>query len=124
MTHWEVKQVHPQRIITMKNLPVLIALTALAALVLLAVVSSVMASVPFVPVATYIVSAACPLGLVGMFIGDYTRRAPQVDLSPEEVRETRFAPGHRETREVAPVVPMDVLSTMGIRNDPATLTYS
>lgn len=98
----------------MKSIPAYIALTALAALVLLAVVSSVVTSVPFVMPATYIVSAACSLGLVGLFLGDYARRAPQLNLAPEKVREVRV---------VAPVVPRDLLSTMGIRNDPATLSY-
>ena len=108
----------------MKSLPALIALTALVALALLAVVSSVIASVPFVLPATYIVSAACSLGLVGLFIGDYSNRTPQLDLSPEKVRQAQLAPAHREVREVAPLVPRDLLSTMGLRRDPATLTYS
>jgi hypothetical protein len=115
MTLCLVNPVHPQRFVTMKNLPAYIALTALAALVLLAVVSSVTISVPFLPIAAYIVSSACSLGLVGLFIGDYTRRGPQLDLSPAK------APA---VREVAPVVPRDLLSTMGIRPDPATLSYS
>jgi hypothetical protein len=108
----------------MKNLPALIALTALAALVLLAVVSSVVDSVPFVLPATYIVSAACSLGLVGLFIGDYANRSPQLDLSPKKVQQAHFQPDPQEAREVAPLVPQDVLSTLGIRNDPATLSYS
>ena len=108
----------------MKNLPVLIALTALAALVLLAVVSSVVDSVPFVLPATYIVSAACSLGLVGLFIGDYANRSPQLNLSPEQVQQARARPDPQEASEVVPLVPGDVLSTLGIRNDPATLSYS
>lgn len=108
----------------MKNLPAFISLTALAALVLLAVVSFVVDSVPFALPATCIVSAACSLGLVGLFIGDYSNRAPQLYLSPEKVRQTHFEPARREAREVAPVVPLDVLSTLGIRNDPVTLSYS
>ena len=108
----------------MKNLPAYIALTALAALVLLAVVSSVVASVPFVLPAAYIVSAACSLGLVGLFLGDYAHRTPQLDLSPEKVRQTHFEPELSEAREVAPLVPRDLLSTLGIRNDPETLSYT
>jgi len=108
----------------MKNLNALIALTALAALVLLAVVSSVVDSVPFVLPATYIVSAACSLGLVGLFIGDYANRSPQLNLSPEKVQQAHFQPDPQATREVVPLVPVDVLSTLGIRNDPATLSYS
>jgi hypothetical protein len=105
----------------MKSLPALIALTALAAIVLLAVVSSVVASVPFMPIAAYIVSGSCSMGLVGMFLNDYTRRTPQIDLSPEKVCQPRNQPSQREARAMAPGA---VWSTMGIRNDPATLSYS
>jgi len=74
--------------------------------------------------ATYIVSAACSFGLVGLFIGDYTHRSPQLDLSPEKVPQAHFQPASPEVREVVPAAPRDVLSTLGIRNDPATLSYS
>ncbi len=108
----------------MKNLPAYISLTALAALVLLAVVSFVVDSIPFVLPATYIVCAACSLGLAGLFIGDYSNRTPQLDLSPEKVRQAQLEPAYQEAREVAPLVPRDLLSTMGLRNDPETLSYT
>ena len=108
----------------MKNLPAYIALTALAAPALLAVVSFVVASVPFVLPATYIVSSACSLGLVGLFLGDYSHRTPQLNLSPEKVRQAQLEPVYQEAREVAPLVPRDLLSTLGIRNDPETLSYT
>jgi hypothetical protein len=108
----------------MKNIPALITLTALAALVLLAVVSSVVASVPFMPIAAYIVSTACSSGLVGIFLNDYSRRTPQIDLSPEKACQPRLQPSQRQARAMVPAAPRGVWAPRGIRNDPATLSYS
>jgi len=108
----------------MKSLPALIALAALAAFVLLAVVSSVITSVPFMLIAAHIVSGACSFGLIGLFLDDYTPRAPQIDLSWKRVYQRRFQPSQREAHGVAAETPGSVWSTLGMRNDPATLSCS
>jgi hypothetical protein len=121
MTLCKVNPDHLQRLIVMKNLPAFITLATLAALGLLAVISSVTASVPFLPIAAYIVSGASSLGLLGVFLGDYTRGAPRRDRSRANVRQPRVQPSGREAREVAPRA---IWPALGMRNDPVTLTFS
>jgi hypothetical protein len=106
----------------MKNVPALLILATLAALALLAVISSVTTSVPFLPLAVYVVSGASSLGLIAVFLGDYRLAAPRDHA--EQVRQRRAPVSGRDAREVPPVAPRAIWPAMGVHNDPVTLSYS
>jgi len=122
MTLWKVNPV--QHLIVMKNLPALIFLATLAALALLAVVSSITAAVPFLPIAAYIVSGASSLGLISVFLSDYSRDSRRYDESSAEARQPRVQPNQRGAHDVAPMARREIWPSLGMPNDPVTLSYS
>jgi hypothetical protein len=108
----------------MKSLPAIISLATAAALLLLAVAASFIDSLPFALIASYIVGFACSVGFLALFIADYgPRSARPIELV---IRETE-AKRHIE-RPVAQLfedpITLNVLSTVGLQNDPATLSFS
>jgi len=108
----------------MKSLPAIISIATVAALMLLAVAASFIDSLPFALIASYIVGFACSVGFLALFIADYgPRSARPIELV---IRETE-AKRQVETSVVQPFedpITLNVLSTMGIRNDPATISFS
>jgi hypothetical protein len=108
----------------MKSLPAIISLATAAALLLLAVAASFIDSLPFALIASYIVGFACSIGFLALFIADYNpRSARPIELVIRETEAKR-----QVERPVAPSfvdpITLNVLSTLGLRNDPATLSFS
>jgi len=114
----------------MKNLPCHVFLAALASLALAVLASSLGLSFPFFKVAAIIIGFSGAAGVLALFLADYGAR-PSRDDAPVSAPETM--------RASAPVAPAavklrrvfrpgrqtgagDPLATLGLRNDPATLS--
>lgn len=118
----------------MKNLPAIASLSTVAILLLLAVAASLYASLSFAFVASYVVGFSCATGMVASLIWDYGPRSPRPIELPVRYAEPRRA---REVSEAASAEPCvnfpaarprdeaitdDLMATIGLRNDPATLS--
>jgi hypothetical protein len=120
----------------MKNLPAITSIATLAVLLLLAVAASVIDSIPFAIIASYVVGFGCSIGFLAVFLADYDPRSPRpvavVTTEAEARRKLEAAmaaaaqhelDGQMDTPFGEPVT-VNLLSTMGLRNDPATLSLS
>lgn len=118
----------------MKNLPCYIFLAAIASLVLLAAASSLGLSFPFLHVAAIVVGVSGAAGVLALFLVDYAPRSSRKSaaISSEETkRDTASAVpaafNHRRmvfrrNRHPAGSAAGGTLVTLGLRNDPATLS--
>jgi hypothetical protein len=107
----------------MKSLPAIISLATAAALLLLAVAASLIDSLPFALIASYIVGFACSIGFLALFISDYAPRARPIELVVRETEAAREAK-NQAVPAFADHITLNVLSTAGLTNDPATLSFS
>jgi len=120
----------------MKSLPAIIALSTVAILLLLAVAASLIASISFAYVASYVVGFSCAAGMVASLIADYGPRSPRLIALPvrdtEPVCVSEFAEeASDETWAILPAArPRDeailerLTASIGMRSDPATLSIT
>jgi hypothetical protein len=121
----------------MKMLPAIVSLATIATLLLLAVAASVTDFIPFALVASYVVGFGCSIGFLALFIADYTprsRRLVETVVSEAEAEReleamARAAAAQRRFREELDQLahgPLtaNMLRTLGLRNDQATLSLS
>ncbi len=120
----------------MKNLPAIISIATVAVLLLLAVAASVIDSLPFAFMASYVVGFACSVQLFAMFVQDYGPRGPRLvesvsveasarrDLEAAKAAEAEWRLERRDAGACCDPVTVNVLSTLGLRNDDATLSLS
>jgi hypothetical protein len=115
----------------MKNLPAIISIATVAVLLLLAVAASVIDSLPFALIASYVVGFACSLSLLALFVADYAPRSPRlialVSSEAEEKRAREAAATERllDRQADAPYsdpITVNFMATMGLRSDPATVS--
>ena len=114
----------------MKTLSCIISVAALAGLVLLAAASVLGLSFPFALVASQVVGFSSAAGVFAFFLRDYAPRGRRYDAvkvrKPAAHRQETFAPGRRGARsgagEYYHSVAEGALLTLGLRNDPATLS--
>ena len=119
----------------MKNLFGMIALFAVASLVLLAVAAIVGVSAPTWTVASRVAAFAWAAGVLALFVTDYTPHhsygAPITASAPVVARESvpvakavankrRMIPAR--TRSAADPAPAGAMATLGLYNDPATVS--
>lgn len=119
----------------MKNVPSIISLATVAVLLLLAVAASFIDSLPFAFVASYVVGFACSVGFLALFLADYGSTSPRliaIDFKEAEAKREAAARATRAQRRPdpqfgapcrEPVAP-ELLATIGLRNDPSTLSIS
>lgn len=106
----------------MKNAPAIITFATVAVLLLLAVAASLIDSIPFVFVASYVVGFGCSVGFLSMFLADYgesSRR--QVVLVPVESDVVAKADWQAGAQFPDPIT-MNFISSSGFRKNPATLS--
>lgn len=117
----------------MKNIVPITSIATIAALLLLAVAASFIDSLPFAFIASYVVGFACSASLLAVFIADYSPRSPRpIPIVSREVETRReleaaesSAPAQgRFEPSFDDQVTVNILSTVGLRNDPATLSLS
>lgn len=119
----------------MKNLFGMIALFAVASLVLLAVAAIAGVSSPTWTVASRVAAFAWAAGVLAMFVTDYTPRhsygdpitAPATVVARERVPAAKAAVSQRrmvpaKARPAADPAPAGALATLGLYNDPATVS--
>jgi uncharacterized protein (DUF58 family) len=115
----------------MKNLPAIASIATVAVLLLLAVAASLIDSLPFAFIASYVVGFGCSIGLLAMFISDYGPSTPRpLAIVTREVEErraleaARAAAAQGQPVETAYNDPITVswMSTLGLQNDPATVS--
>jgi hypothetical protein len=111
----------------MKNLVPITSIATIAALLLLAVAASFIDSLPFALIASYVVGFACSASLLAVFIADYSPRSPRpIPIARRELEaaeSARWAQG-RFDPSFDDQVTVNILSTVGLRDDPATLSLS
>jgi hypothetical protein len=120
----------------MKNIPYVIAFSAFIGLVLLAVFAAMGISLPFAYIASDIVGFSCAAGVLSFLIMDY---APRGGYQPVDIRVVepkleivRADPPAADTCGVpVPIevpfydeVTLNLMSTFGASNDPATVSMS
>ena len=118
----------------MKNLVPVISIATIAALLLLSVAASFIDSLPFAFIASYVVGFACSASLLAVFIADYSPRSPRpiaIVTREVEARRELEAAQSAQGRFDAQFEPsfndpltVNILTTVGLRNDPATLSLS
>ena len=117
----------------MKNLPCIIASSALISLVLVTIAASLIDSFPYVLVVTHIIGFSGGAGLLSLFLADYAPRSCDAEV-----------PAAQTERKVKPVAPPvvrqrgmvvstdhpfgaltdEAMATLGMCNDPATLSLT
>ena len=110
----------------MKNLPCYIILATFVSLVLLMAVASFRISLPFIDIASLIIGYAATAAILAVAFTDGAPRSARTSVKAAEAESTREAvPArpHRATRRApAGSVPGGVLATLGVVNDPATVS--
>jgi hypothetical protein len=119
----------------MKNMPAVITFATVAVLLLLGIAASFIDSIPFALIASYVVGFGCSVGFLAMFLADYGLRAPRLsaivireaDERTElaEVAEASVSGSQPDWEIRAPFddpITMMTRSTIGLMNDPATLS--
>jgi hypothetical protein len=119
----------------MKNLPAIISIATVAVLLLLAVAASVIDSLPFALIASYVVGFACSLSLLALFVADYAPRSPRLIALVSSEAEEKRAHGaaaraaatehlldHQADAPYSDPITVNFMATMGLRNDPATVS--
>jgi hypothetical protein len=120
----------------MKNLTVIISIATVAVLLLLAVAASLIDSIPFAFVASYVVGFAGSIQLLAFFVQDYAPRKPRLvevesseaaakrALEAAKALEAQWLAEQRSSGSFDEHLTVNVLSTIGLRNDHATLSLS
>lgn len=110
----------------MKNLPCIIFLSAIASLLFLAVACSLGAPVQYWFVAARILAASGAAGMLAIFLADY---APRPSYQVGAARTAKPAPVASRSRPVCSGErPYDItvvegaMATLGLRNDPVTVS--
>ena len=119
----------------MKNLPAIVVLSTVAILLLLAVAASLVPSLSFASIASYILGFSCAAGTLAFLVADYGPGSPRPIAVParnpeaEGVRESTVKAGpygRRVTRAVKEsqdeAATEDLMASIRMRNDPATLS--
>jgi hypothetical protein len=113
----------------MKNMPAIITFATVAALLLLAIAASLIDSIPFAFIASYVVGFGCSLGFLAMFIADYSRRSPRLaeivvrdaDVATELEAAAKASPAWNQPGWGAPdPITVNFAATLGLRNEPNT----
>jgi hypothetical protein len=104
----------------MKSLPAIISLATAAILLLLAVAASVINSLPFALIASYVVGFGCSAAFLALFAADYSPRRP-IEIVVKETEEKREL-AWPNSSGAEDSITVNFLSTMGLRKDPATLS--
>jgi hypothetical protein len=115
----------------MKSLPAVVTLTTVAILLLLAVASSFFPDLPFTPIASCVVGVSCAVGVVASFVADYgpgSTRPIAIRVRETQLQDEPALAARRRSlgRQIDPrpdiVAVNDLMATIGMRNDPATLS--
>jgi hypothetical protein len=113
----------------MKTLPAIISIATVAVLLLLAVAASVIDSLPFAYIASYVVGCGCAAGLLAFFIADYGPRSPRlIEAVIDEAKALRDAEARAAAARRQAETPFDDhvtvnwLSSGSLSNDPATVS--
>lgn len=106
----------------MKNAPAIITFATLAVLFLLAVAASLIDSIPFAFVASYVVGFGCSAGFLSMFLADYgeasRRKVVLVPVESDVPASNEWGQGDRFPDPIT----VNFLPTGGFRKEPATLS--
>ena len=112
----------------MKNVSAIISIATVAILLLLAVAASVIDSLPFAVIASYVIGFACAIQFLALFIADYSPRSPRpIPIMSREAEENAAAQRRVDQQADTPFSDPDtvmMLSTNRLRNGPATLSLS
>ena len=106
----------------MKNLPGIISLFAIASLAVLAVASVLGVSSPSWSVVTRIVGFSWAAGVLAMFVTDYAPRHTYNIGATECTAEAVPAVVPVQARPYAGAVTAEAMATLGLANDPATVS--
>ena len=119
----------------MKNMSAVITLATIAVLLLLGIAASFIDSIPFAVIASYVVGFGCSVAFLAMFLADYGFRAPRLSAivireadartelgEPAEASALRNQPDGEFRAPFDDPITMITRSTIGLRNDPATLS--
>jgi hypothetical protein len=106
----------------MKNLPGIISLFAIASLAVLAVASVLGVSNPSWFVITRVVGFSWAAGALAMFVTDYAPRHTYNIGATEPTAEAMPAVVPVQARSYAGTVPAEAMATLGLANDPATVS--
>ncbi len=108
----------------MKNLPVFVMLFATAVLVALGAAAVAGVTFPYWSAALQVAAVAWAAGMLAVFVADYAPRrtgpAPVVVPAAEPSR----APVPAARTAPADAFPVEAMATLGLGNDPATLSLS
>ena len=116
----------------MKNLPCIIFLSAIASLLLLAVASALGVSIAYWSVAAHIGAFSGAAGVLAIFLTDYAPRRgynagpalPNAEaataLGVTRTVRSRLAPANERPLDVTVIE--GAMATLGLRNDPATVS--
>ena len=111
----------------MKNLPTIISLAAVATFLLLGCAAVVGVSSPSWSLATRVAGFAWAAGAIGLFLTDYSprhsygdRAAIRVPAAQAVVSQRRVVPA--KARPAADSAPAGAVATLGVCNEPATVS--
>lgn len=117
----------------MKNLPFILSFSAVIGLVLLVVSAALGVSVPFARIASAVVELSCVAGVFGFFLAEYAApRSRGYDAVRAAEPRREAAPAAVSRRSVpAPVdlpfddaITVNLMATLEMRNDPATVSLT
>lgn len=112
----------PQTINQMKNAPAIISLATVGALLILAVASSLFDSIPFALIACYIVGFSGSIAFLATFMADYGPRSPgPIRIVAEDPASDRWTEAPTDVA-INEQLTVSILSTLGLRDAPATLS--
>jgi hypothetical protein len=115
----------------MKNLPFILSFSAVIGLVLLIVSATLGVPVPFARIASDIVEISVVAGMLGFFLADYAspRSRDYAAVRAEEPKREAAPVAVSQRRNPDPVglpfdeaVTVDLIATLNMRNDPATVS--
>jgi hypothetical protein len=106
----------------MKNLPGIISLFAIASLAVLAVASVLGFSSPSWSVVTRVVGFSWAAGVLAMFVTDYAPRHTYQVGAAARTAEAMPEAVPAKARPYARAVPAEAMATLGLANDPATVS--